>query len=55
MSYAIWHKWEFQFNLRISEITAGCKQSKGAIDRSVFFSVMEITREMQKRNLSSLF
>ena len=54
MSYAIWHKWEFQFDLRISEITVGCNQSKGASDRSVFFSVMEITREMQKKSLQSV-
>lgn len=48
MSCATWYKWGFQFNLRISEIALSCNQSKGASVR-IFLSVMEITREMQKK------
>lgn len=48
MSYALWYKWAFQFNPRISEIAVDCNQSKGAC-KNVFLSVMEITREMQNK------
>lgn len=35
-------------SLRISEIALSCNQSKGGRDR-VFLTVMEITREMEKK------